>query len=75
MATGIAAIGGLYRQVVVTADMALGAGGHFASGRELVRVGKRKAGAAVIENAVSPDGDGVASGTGRGSGRRKFAAT
>ena len=69
MATRIAAIGGLDRQIVVAANVALGAGGHFASGGELVRVGKRKAGAAVIENAVSPGGDGVASGTRRGSGR------
>ncbi len=68
MAAGIAAIGGLYRQVIVAANVTLGASSNFARGRELVRVGKRKAGAAVIKDAVGPRGDGMACGASGSAG-------
>ena len=64
---GVAAIRGLNGQVVIAAHVALRAGGDFAGGRQLVRVGQRETGGAVIELAVGPGGDGMASGaSGRG---------
>lgn len=48
--------------------MALGAGGHFSSGRQLVRVGQRKTRGVVIELAVCPNRDGVACRASRSGG-------
>lgn len=61
VAVGVAAIGGLGGEAVVTADMTGRAAWNFtAIGNELMRIREREAGAAVIEFAVGPDGDGVA---------------
>jgi len=46
----------------------LSAGGDFACRRHLVRIGKRKAGTAVIKNAICPGSDGVAGCARRGAG-------
>ena len=49
--------------------MALRAGGDFARRGQLMRIGKRKAGGAVIEGARGPCGDGMTRGAGRGGSR------
>lgn len=48
--------------------MALRTGGDFTRGDELMGIGERKAGGAVIEGACGPCGDGMARGAGRGGG-------
>jgi len=71
VATRIAAIRGLNAEGVITVDMALRASRDLASRGHLVRILQREAGAGVIELAVGPSGDGMATGTGRG-GRREI---
>ena len=72
VATRVAAIRVCGSERVIAADVALGAGGDFACGGHLVRIGEREAGAAVIKNAIGPGGDGMARGAGRGSsGKRR----
>lgn len=66
--TRVAAIIWLNCQIVVAINVASGAGGNFARGCELVRIGKRETCTGVIKNAVRPKGDGVASGASGGSG-------
>ena len=60
MATGVAAIRRLRGKRVISADVALGASGHFAGGRQLVRIGQWESGRAVVKLAVRPDRDRVA---------------
>jgi hypothetical protein len=60
-------IGG--RQRVVTVHMTLRASGYLARGRHLVRSRESPTGGAVIELAVRPNGDGMATGTSRGRRR------
>ena len=69
VAAGIAAIVGLDGEIVIAADVALRASSDFAGGGHLVRVLQREAGGAVIEFAIGPSGDGVASGAGSRSCR------
>src|SRR3984893_13181920 len=69
MATRIAAIVGLNVQTVIAADVALRASCDFSGRGHLVGVRQRKTGGAVIELAVSPGSNGVATGTSGGGGR------
>jgi len=68
VAVAVAAVGGLDAQTVVATDVALRALRNLAGGRHLMRVGEREAGGAVIEDAGSPSGDGMATGAGTGGG-------
>jgi hypothetical protein len=69
VASGVSAIVGLCSEIVVAAHVAIGTSSDFARGCELMRIGKREAGAGVIEFSVGPGGDGVASGASRSSRR------
>jgi len=68
MAARVAAIHGLGGEGVVPADVALGASGHFSSGRQLVRVGQRESRRAVVKLAIRPKRDCVARGASRCAG-------
>ena len=60
VATRVATIRRLNRQVIVATDMALTAGGHLAGRRQLVRIRQREASRAVIKLTVGPSRDWVA---------------
>ena len=68
VAAAVAAIRRLNRQIVIPADVALGAGRHFTGRRHLVRVGQREARGAVIELSGGPCRNGVAAGASAGAG-------
>ena len=65
VAARVAAIIGLDRKSVVAVNMASSAARSLACGSQLVRVGQRETSGAVIELAIGPSGDGVATGAGR----------
>ena len=60
VAAGVSAVRRLDSERVIATDVALGAAGHFSSGRQLVRVGQRKSRCAVVKLAVGPDRDRMA---------------
>ena len=60
VAAGVAAIRRLGGKRVISPDVALGAGGHFSSRGQLVRVGQRESSRTVIKFSVRPHGDRVA---------------
>lgn len=68
VALRVAAIGRLDRQIVVVVDMAIGAGIHFSSGSQLMRIAEREAGGAVIKVRRGPGSCVVARGA---SGHRE----
>jgi len=54
VAAGIGAIGGSDIQRIVVVDVALRAASDFPGGRQLVRIGERKAGGGMVEGGVRP---------------------
>lgn len=64
VAAGVAAIVGLRREIVVAANVAVGAGSYFTRGRELMGIGQWETSGAVIEFPIGPYRYGVATGTG-----------
>ena len=68
MAAGIAAIIRLRGEIVVAADMTIGARRNLSGGCQLMGIGEWKSGGGMIKFAVGPGSDGMATGT-SGSGR------